>query len=104
MCGCAFHLAYICAMKFQTIFYADNTRQVISSVVVDDVKEEEVFWSYGSDEVVSGVTVDWVNNLVLCSTNTSIVAVSMENMQVSTIHSNLDHPRSMVIHSSLEQR
>ena len=88
----------------QAIFYADNTKHVISRVSLDGSGSEEVVLrGLGS---VGGVVVDWEGGAVLYSDSTAGVIASMdiETMTNTTLLSSLSNPGALALHSNSSSR
>jgi len=88
----------------QAIFYADNTKHVISRVSLDgSASEEVVLRGLGS---VGGVVVDWEEGAVLYSDSTAgvIASIDIETMTNTTLLSSLSNPGALALHSNSSSR
>lgn len=68
-----------------------------------DGKEEQVLYNC-SQESLTGLVVDWVNEVVLYSTNDTIRQVDIQTKQSTVVHTALSQPRSLVLYINSEQR
>ena len=83
------------------VFYADNTRQVVSTVNMSS-GEEVLFRSYGP-ETVYGLAVNWVDRTLLYATNSTIAEVDIDT-GLSIANTTISRARHLVIHANAEQR
>ena len=83
----------------QLIYYADNTRRVISRVSLNGAPTEQIVVSNGLGEV-QGLAVDWISGNVFFSDSThgTIRQYHPTSGAITTVLSGLDQPRSIAVY------